>query len=99
MRGARTRLVNQRLRRLFLLIVLVFGLLAARTAYLQTVRASSLAARATGESKSVTSVPAVRGTIFDGLYNESAVSVSVEGETMTPTPVGPGAAGSPGGSR
>ena len=33
----------------------------------------------------------VRGTIFDGLYNESAVSVSVEGETMTPTPVGPGA--------
>jgi hypothetical protein len=32
----------------------------------------------------------VRGTIFDGLNNESALSVSVSGETMTPTPVGPG---------
>ena len=73
-RGARTRLVNQRLRLLFLLIVLVFGLLAARTAYLQTVRASSLAARATGESKSVTSVPAVRGTIFDRMGTPLAIA-------------------------
>ena len=32
----------------------------------------------------------IRGTIFDGLYNESVVSTAVSGETMTPTPVGPG---------
>ena len=65
MSRVRARLVNQRLRLLFLLILLTFGALAARTAYLQTVRASSLAARATGESKTVATVQAVRGTIFD----------------------------------
>ena len=48
---ARAKLVNQRLRLLFLLILLTFGALAARTAYLQTVRASSLAAAATSQTQ------------------------------------------------
>ncbi len=70
----RTRLVNQRLRLLFVLILVVFGALAARTAYLQTVRASSLAARATGEAKTVAPVPAVRGTIFDRMGTPLAIA-------------------------
>jgi cell division protein FtsI (penicillin-binding protein 3)/stage V sporulation protein D (sporulation-specific penicillin-binding protein) len=61
----RARLVNQRLRLLLLLILVTFGALAARTAYLQTARASSLAAAATGETKIVVPVQALRGTIFD----------------------------------
>ncbi len=65
MRRVRARLVNQRLRLLFLLILLTFGALAARTAYLQTIRASSLAAAATAQTRSLVPVPAVRGTIFD----------------------------------
>jgi cell division protein FtsI (penicillin-binding protein 3) len=65
MRRARARLVNQRLRLLFLLIVLTFGALAARTAYLQTIRASSLAAAASAQTRTTVVVPAVRGTIFD----------------------------------
>lgn len=32
----------------------------------------------------------IRGTIYDGLNTESAVSVSVDGANLTPTPVGPG---------
>ena len=65
MRRARAKLVNQRLRLLFLLIVLTFGALAARTAYLQTLRASSLAAAATAQTRTTVATQALRGTIFD----------------------------------
>ena len=65
MSRTRARLVNQRLRLLLLLIVLTFAGLLARTAYLQTVRASALAAAATAQTLISVPVPAVRGTIFD----------------------------------
>jgi cell division protein FtsI (penicillin-binding protein 3) len=62
-----TRVVNSRLRLLLLLIVLVFAGLFARAAWIQTVRASSLAARAQAQTKAVVVLPAGRGTIFDRL--------------------------------
>jgi cell division protein FtsI/penicillin-binding protein 2 len=74
MSRVRGRLVNQRLRLLFLLILLTFGALAARTAYLQTVRASSLAAAATAQTRSTVSTPALRGTISDRNGNPFAIA-------------------------
>ncbi len=62
-----TRVVNSRLRLLLLLIVLVFAGLFARAAWIQTVRASSLAARAQAQTKAVVVLPAGRGTMFDRL--------------------------------
>jgi cell division protein FtsI (penicillin-binding protein 3) len=62
-----TRVVNSRLRLLLLLIVLVFAGLFARAAWIQTVRASSLAARAQAQTKATVVLPAGRGTIFDRL--------------------------------
>ncbi|HEY2355242.1 MAG TPA: penicillin-binding protein 2 [Gaiellaceae bacterium] len=73
MRRARAKLVNQRLRLLFLLIVLAFGALAARTAYLQTVRATSLAAAATSQTRTSVVSQAVRGTIFDRMGTPLAI--------------------------
>jgi len=61
------RVVNSRLRLLLLLILLGFAGLFARAAWIQTVRASSLAARAQQQTKSVVVLPAGRGTIFDQL--------------------------------
>ncbi len=69
----RARIINSRLRLLLLLILLVFGALAARTAYLQTIRASALAAAATAQTKTSVVMPAVRGTIFDRLGTPLAI--------------------------
>jgi len=74
MSRVRARLVNQRLRLLFLLIVLVFGALAARTAYLQTVRASTLAAAATAQTRTTLTIPALRGTISDRFGTPLAIA-------------------------
>jgi cell division protein FtsI/penicillin-binding protein 2 len=68
------RLVNQRLRLLFLLILLTFGALAARTAYLQTVKASSLARAATAQTRTTRTMPALRGTISDRLGTPFAIA-------------------------
>ncbi len=73
MSRTRARLVNQRLRLLLVLIVLTFGALAARTAYLQTVRASALAAAATSQTRSTIPTQPVRGTIFDRLGTPLAI--------------------------
>jgi len=69
----RGKLVNQRLRLLFLLIVLTFGALAARTAYLQTVRAASLAAAARAQTRTTVPTQALRGTIFDRMGKTLAI--------------------------
>ncbi len=61
------RVVNSRLRLLLLLVLLAFCALLARAAWIQTVRASSLAARAQLQTKAVVTLPAGRGTIFDRL--------------------------------
>jgi cell division protein FtsI (penicillin-binding protein 3) len=67
------RVVNSRLRLLLLLVLLVFAGLGARTAWLQTVRASSLAARAQTQAKTELKLPATRGTIFDRLGTPLAI--------------------------
>jgi cell division protein FtsI (penicillin-binding protein 3) len=61
------RVVNSRLRLLLGLCLLVFCALLARAAWIQTVRASSLAAKAQQQTKAVVTLPAGRGTIFDRL--------------------------------
>src|SRR5207245_1566118 len=63
----KTRVVNSRLRLLLLIIVLTFAALGARAAWLQTVRASSLARLAQKQAKFNLVLPAGRGTLFDRL--------------------------------
>jgi cell division protein FtsI (penicillin-binding protein 3)/stage V sporulation protein D (sporulation-specific penicillin-binding protein) len=67
------RIVNSRLRLLLLLILVVFGALGARSAYLQTVRASSLGAQATAQTRWNIALPANRGTILDRLGTPLAI--------------------------
>ena len=69
----KTRLVNSRLRLLLLVILFTFGALGARAAWLQTVRASSLAAMAQTQARKPISLPAGRGTIYDRLGNPLAI--------------------------
>jgi len=69
----KTRVVNSRLRLLLLIIILTFAVLGARTAWLQTVRASSLAAMAQTQAKKSIVLPAGRGTIYDRLGNPLAI--------------------------
>jgi cell division protein FtsI (penicillin-binding protein 3) len=69
----KTRVVNSRLRLLLLGILLTFGALGARAAWIQTVRASSLAAMAQTQAKKPIVLPAGRGTIYDRLGNPLAI--------------------------
>ena len=69
----KTRVVNSRLRLLLLGILFTFAALGARAAWLQTVRASSLAAMAQTQAKKPISLPAGRGTIYDRLGNPLAI--------------------------
>ena len=69
----KTRVVNSRLRLLLFLIFLTFAALFARAGWLQTVRASSLAAMAQTQSKQPMALPAARGTIYDRLGNPLAI--------------------------
>jgi cell division protein FtsI/penicillin-binding protein 2 len=62
-----SRLVNSRIRLLLVLIVLVFGGLLAREAWIATVRAAPLAAMAQAQTKATVTLPAGRGTIFDAV--------------------------------
>jgi cell division protein FtsI/penicillin-binding protein 2 len=62
-----SRVVNSRLRFLLLLILLGFAALLARATWIQTVRASSLAAKAQQQTKATVALPAGRGTLFDRL--------------------------------
>jgi cell division protein FtsI/penicillin-binding protein 2 len=69
----KTRVVNSRLRLLLLIIILTFAALGARAAWIQTVRASSLAAMAQTQAKKAIVLPAGRGTIYDRLGNPLAI--------------------------
>ena len=69
----RARVVNSRLRLLLLIILLTFAALGARAAWIQTVRASSLAARAQAQAKMTLTLPAGRGTIYDRLGTPLAI--------------------------
>ncbi len=78
------RVVNARLRLLLLLVFLVFAGLGARAAWLQTVRASALAARAQTQSKWDVQLPAGRGTVFDRLGTPLAISQQATDVTANP---------------
>lgn len=69
----KTRVVNSRLRLLLFLIFLIFAGLFARAAWIQTVRASSLASMAQMQAKQPIVLPAGRGTIYDRLGNPLAI--------------------------
>ena len=62
-----TRVVNSRIRFLLLLIIVAFGALLARAAWIQTVRAASLSRLATAQTRIPVILPAGRGTIFDAM--------------------------------
>jgi cell division protein FtsI (penicillin-binding protein 3) len=77
------RIVNSRIRLLLLCIVLAFGVLLVRAAWLGTVRAAALSKLAQAQTKSFVSLPAGRGTIFDRLgtplaLGEQATTVFVD---------------------
>jgi cell division protein FtsI (penicillin-binding protein 3)/stage V sporulation protein D (sporulation-specific penicillin-binding protein) len=81
----KTRVVNSRLRLLLLLILLTFAALGARAAWIQTVRASSLAAMAQTQAKKPIVLPAGRGTIYDRLGNPLAIgqeAIDVDADPM-----------------
>ncbi|HZT84824.1 MAG TPA: penicillin-binding protein 2 [Gaiellaceae bacterium] len=63
----KARVVNSRLRLLLLVILVVFAVLGARAAWIQTIRASSLARLAQSQTKIDLQLPASRGTIYDRL--------------------------------
>jgi cell division protein FtsI (penicillin-binding protein 3)/stage V sporulation protein D (sporulation-specific penicillin-binding protein) len=69
----KARVVNSRLRLLLLLILVTFGALGARAAWIQTVRAPSLARLAQSQTKLDLELPAGRGTIYDRLGTPLAI--------------------------
>ena len=69
----KARVVNSRLRLLLLVILLTFAALGARAAWIQTIRASSLARLAQSQTKLDLTLPAGRGTIYDRLGTPLAI--------------------------
>jgi cell division protein FtsI/penicillin-binding protein 2 len=69
----KARVVNSRLRLLLFVILVTFAALGARTAWIQTVRSSSLAALAQAQTKANLVLPAQRGTIYDRLGTPLAI--------------------------
>jgi cell division protein FtsI/penicillin-binding protein 2 len=69
----KARVVNSRLRLLLFVILVTFAALGARTAWIQTVRSSSLAALARAQTKASLVLPAQRGTIYDRLGTPLAI--------------------------
>lgn len=61
------RVVNSRIRLLLFVIVLSFGILLGRAAWISTVRAASLSKLAQAQTKAPVVLPAGRGTIFDSM--------------------------------
>jgi cell division protein FtsI (penicillin-binding protein 3) len=78
-----TRVVNSRIRLLLLCVLLVFGALLARAAWISTVRASALSKIGQVQTKAPLVLPAGRGTIFDSMgsplaLGEQATTVYVD---------------------
>src|SRR3954452_1891223 len=61
------RVVNSRIRLLLLCIVVSFGVLLARSAWIATVQASSLSSFAQAQTKATVVLPAGRGTVYDAM--------------------------------
>ena len=79
-----TRVVNSRLRLLLLCVLLAFGALLARAAWISTVRASSLAEMGQVQTKAPIVLPAARGTIFDSMG--SPLALGEQGTTVYADP-------------
>jgi cell division protein FtsI (penicillin-binding protein 3)/stage V sporulation protein D (sporulation-specific penicillin-binding protein) len=82
------RVVNSRIRLLLLTIVVVFGVLFGRAAWIATVRAASLSSLAQAQTKATVVLPAGRGTIFDSMgtplaLGEQATTVYVDPHEVT----------------
>jgi len=82
------RVVNSRIRLLLLTIVVVFGVLLGRAAWIATVRAASLSSFAQAQTKATVVLPAGRGTIFDSMgtplaLGEQATTVYVDPHEIT----------------
>ena len=82
------RVVNSRIRLLLLTIVVVFGVLLGRAAWIATVRAASLSSFAQAQTKATVALPAGRGTIFDSMgtplaLGEQATTVYVDPHEVT----------------
>ena len=60
-----TKLADRRIRALLAVFAVVFAVMLARAAWLQTVQASSLATKGASQQRETLTVPAGRGTIFD----------------------------------
>ena len=60
-----TRLADRRIRALLAVFAVVFAVMLARAAWLQTVQASTLSTRGASQQRETLTVPAGRGTIFD----------------------------------
>jgi cell division protein FtsI/penicillin-binding protein 2 len=78
-----TRVVNSRIRLLLLCILLAFGALLARAAWISTVRAASLSKIGQVQTKAPVVIPAARGTIFDSVgaplaLGEQATTIYVD---------------------
>jgi cell division protein FtsI/penicillin-binding protein 2 len=61
----RQQLVNRRIRLLLLGLVVAFGVLFVRAAWIQSVRAASLSKLAISQQHETVTIPAARGTIYD----------------------------------
>jgi cell division protein FtsI/penicillin-binding protein 2 len=69
----RPQLVNRRIRLLLLALVLAFGALLARAAWIQGVRAASLSKLAVSQQHETMTIPAGRGTIYDRMGVQLAI--------------------------
>src|SRR5436305_13884681 len=81
------------IRVLWLAILLFFGGLLARVAWIATVRAAPLAAMATAQTKATVSLPAGRGAIFDAVgtplaLGEQATTVYVDPSAVVRPDIG-----------
>ena len=70
------RVVNSRIRLLLLCILLAFGALLARTAWLSTVRAAALSQAGQQQTKAPIVLPAARGAIFDSMGSPLALGAA-----------------------
>jgi cell division protein FtsI (penicillin-binding protein 3) len=82
------RVVNSRIRLLLLGILVAFGALLARAAWIATVQASSLSSFAQAQTKATVIIPAGRGTIYDTMgtplaLGEQATTVYVDPHEIT----------------
>jgi cell division protein FtsI/penicillin-binding protein 2 len=85
--GGVARVVNSRIRLLLLCIVVAFGALLGRAAWIATVRASTLSAMAQVQTKAPIVLPAGRGTIFDSMGTPLALGEQATTVYADPTEV------------